>query len=156
LTGIAEGTAQPSPLRREACLASSIVLRSDRPAPKRTDVLWREQITDGFSVRLDDGGLVRIPAGRVRIVESSRRERSAPRAAAVAMLPGDLGVDIPGELAELPFDSAWEQIIRPEQRVAILSPIELREDPDHLPASPRAPANVTRIPVGVPVLKCID
>jgi len=156
LAGIAEGTAQPSPLRREPCLASSIVLRSDRPAPMRTDVLWREQSSDGFIVRLDDGGVVRIPAGRVRIVESRQRERSAPRAAAAAMLPGDLGADIPGELRALPFDSAWEQIIRPEQRVAILSPTELREDPDHLPASPRAPANVARIPVGVPVLKCLD
>jgi hypothetical protein len=155
-TGVAEGTPLPSPLGGEPCLAFSIVLRTDRQAPLLSNVLWREASTDGFTVRLDDGTPVRIPAGRVRIAESTGSARSAPRARAAAMLPAGLGVEIPGELSELPFDSAFEQIIRANQRVAILSRTQLREDPDNLPASPRATANLTQIAVGVPVLRCLD
>ena len=155
-TGVAEGTPLPSPLGGEPCLAFSIVLRTDKVAPLLSDVLWREASTDGFTVRLDDGTPVRIPAGRVRIVESSGSARSAPRARAAAMLPAGLGVEIPGGLSELPFDSAFEQIIRANQRVAILSRTQLREDPANPPASPRAPANLAHIAVGVPVLKGLD
>jgi hypothetical protein len=154
--GIAVGPPHPSPLQGEPCLAFSIVLRSTRPGPNRSDVLWREASTCGFQVRLDSGALVEIPAGRVRIVESSRGARRVSRDRAARRLPCGLGVDIPGELSELPFDLACEEIIRPNQRVAILSRVEPRENRTRLPASPREPPNLTLVAGGVPVLTRVE
>ena len=154
--GVAEGTPVASPLGGEPCLAFSIVLRTERPAALLTDVLWREASTDGFIVRLDDGARLQVPAGRVRIVESSGSERRAPRAKAARMLPAGLGVDVEGELSELPFDLAGEQVIRPNQRITIRSRVELREDPTNIPASLRAPANLALVATGVPVLEVFD
>jgi hypothetical protein len=152
MLGVAEGTPHPSPLHGDSCLAFSILLRSTRSTPIRSEVLWREASTAGFTIRLDDGALVRIPSGRIELVESSRGARRAPRDKAAARLPAGLGIDVEGELSDLPFDLAGEEIIRPSQRVAILSRVELREDPDRLPASPRAPANLAWVAVGIPVL----
>ena len=151
--GIAAGNPRPSPLRGQSCLAFGIVLRSVRPEVPTRTVMWREAATSGFAVILDDGTRVRVPAGRIRLIGSPDDARPVPRERAEARLPGSLGVAVPGELPEFPFDQATEEIIRPGDRVAILSPLEPREDPDEPPASLRAPANLMLIPVGVPIVR---
>lgn len=72
------------------------------------------------------------------------------------MLPAGLGVDVEGELSELPFDRAGEQVNRPKQRIAIQSRVELREHPAQPPASRREPANLALIATGIPILEAFD
>jgi hypothetical protein len=156
LLGMATGTTRPSPLHDEPCLAFSIVLRATGHRTTRSDVMWQDAYTAGFRIQRDDSAMVHIPAGRIRIIESPSAKHRAAREKAAAYLPAGLGVDVDGELSELPFDRASEEIVRPNQRIAILSRVELREDPDHPPASLRAPANLAWVAVGVPVLSNVS
>jgi hypothetical protein len=150
--GVAEGSSRPSPLQGEPCLAYSMVLRSARPRSRANDVLWREATSTGFSLRLDDGGSIRIPAGRVRFAGEASGARRASRAKAAARLPAGLDVDVKGELSELPFDEAFEEIIRPNDRVAVLARIERREERNAPRASLRAPATMTSFAADMPVV----
>jgi hypothetical protein len=154
--GIAEGRPAPSPLGGAPCLAYGMALLTNRPAVASHDVLWREAATVGFSVRLDDSGLVRIPAGRVRFEVDRLRAYYAPRAQAAEHLPAGLGIQIAGEPDFVPFDAALEDILRPGDRVELLGVFELREDVSAERPSPRAPAPTLLVPGGTPVVRRID
>jgi hypothetical protein len=154
--GVAEGRVARSPLGREPCLAYGLALLVNRPAVPRRDVVWREGATIGFSIRLEDGALVRVPAGRVRFEVDRHRAYYAPRAQAANHLPGALGIRITGELDFVPFDEALEDVLRPGDRVELLGAVELREDRTAERPSPRAPAPTVLVPVGTPRLRRID
>jgi hypothetical protein len=154
--GVAEGRPAPSPLGGAPCLAYGMALLTNRPAVASNDVLWREAATVGFTVRLDDSGLVRIPAGRVRFEVNRLRAYYAPRAQAAEHLPAGLGIQIAGEPDFVPFDAALEDILRPGDRVELLGAFELREDTSAQRPSPRAPAPTLLVPDGTPVVRRID
>jgi hypothetical protein len=151
--GVVEGAPLPSPLRRDTCLAFGVVLRSSRPATGSGGLLWQEMATTGMRIRLDDGSLVHVPAGRIRLSPNRARARKAAADEARARLPGPLGVVVPGELPYLPFDEAHEVVIRPGDRVVLLSPTELREDPTAERPSLREPARTVLVATGTPVLR---
>jgi hypothetical protein len=153
--GRAEGRAAPSPLGRLPCLAYALALLTGRPATARRDVLWQESAAVGFSVRLDDGALVRIPPGRVRLEIDRQRAYRPPRVHASEHLPAGLGIQIAGEPDFVPFDEALEEILQPGERVELLGEVELREDPTGEPRPPRAPAPTVLVPVGTPLLRRI-
>jgi hypothetical protein len=154
IIGIAEGKPLRSPLRGEPCLAFDIVLRSKYPGALGSNVLYREAGSDGLSVRLDTGEAVQIPAGRIRLVSSPGRPSAAARDRVLAHLPAGLGIAIEGELSDLPFDEAVEEVIRPGDRLAILSPVAQRELRDGPPESLRAPARLhAAAAIGLPVLR---
>jgi len=154
--GVAEGRPVPSPLGGAPCLAYGMALLTNRPAVASQDVLWREAATVGFTVRLDDSGLVRVPPGRVRFEVNRLRAYYAPRAQAAEHLPGGLGIQIAGEPDFVPFDAALEDVLRPGDRVELLGAFELREDVTAKRTSPRAPAPTLLVPGGTPVVRRID
>lgn len=154
--GIAEGRTVLSPLGREPCVAYGLALVTNRPAVARRDVVWREAATLGFSVRLDDGALVRVPAGRVRFDVDRQRAYYAPRAQAAEYLPAGLGIQIIGEPDFIPFDKALEDVVRPGDRVEIVSRVELHEDRRAERPSPRDPAPTVLVPVGPVLLRRLD
>jgi hypothetical protein len=151
--GRAEGKTGRSPLGREPCLAYGLALLTNRPAIGQRDVLWREAATVGFSVRLDEGGTVRIAPGRIRFEVDRHHAYSAPRSQAAEHLPGALGIRITGELDFIPFDAALEQVVRPGDRVELLGTVELREDTTAPRPFPRAPAQTVLVPVGIPIVR---
>jgi hypothetical protein len=154
--GRVEGKAAMSPIGREPCLAYALALLTNRPAIGRRDVLWREAATVGFSVRLDDGLLVRVPPGRLRFEVDRHHAYYAPRTQAAEHLPGALGIRITGELDFVPFDEALEDVLRPGDRVELLGRVELREDLTAERPFPRAPAPTVLVPTGTPVIRRLD
>jgi hypothetical protein len=154
-SGIAHGDPFQSPLGYEPCLAFEAWLRADNSQAKGADIVWRESGTAGFFVRLDDGETVRIPAGPVRLwCDFPGTPASEP--AARQRLPPALGDDGDAALPCVPPAAAFEQLLRPGDRVTVLGPQEpreLREDDDSAPReSLRAPARRVLVPVGTPVL----
>jgi hypothetical protein len=154
--GVAEGRPVPSPLGGAACLAYGLALLTNRPAVAGHDVLWREGATVGFSVRLDDSALVRVPHGRVRFEVDRQRAYYAPRTHAAEHLPAGLGIQISGEPDFVPFDAALEDVLRPGDRVELVGVFSLREDTTAERPSPRAPAPTVLVPAGIPLLRRID
>jgi hypothetical protein len=153
--GVAEGETFRSPLRREECLAFEISLRVDRPDASKADLVWREAGTAGFSVRLDDGELVRIPAGPIRLSRPPASARVSHQEAR-ARLP--VAVDEQDvALRNVPSDAAFEHLIRPGDRVAVVSVLKRREDSGGAQKNGlRAPARMALYPVGTPVVATLD
>jgi len=152
--GSADGEPFPSPLRRETCLAFEISLRMEAPHSAAADLVWREAATTGLSVRLDDGEIVRIPAGPIRLSrppDSARVSHGAAR----ARLPAELAERDVG-LPYVPSDMAFEHVIRPGDRVAVVGPLEPHEDDSEPSESLRSPARRALFPVGTPVVATLD
>jgi hypothetical protein len=154
--GRVEGRPALSPLGREPCLAYGLALLTNRPAVGQRDVLWREAATVGFNVRLDDGGTVRVPRGRIRFEVDRHHAYYAPRSHAAEHLPGALGIRITGELDFIPFDEALEDVLRPGDRVELLGHVVLREDTTVERPFPRAPAPTVLVPAGTPAFRRLD
>jgi hypothetical protein len=150
--GIVEGEPLPSPLRDQGCVAYGISLRTARAAAGAGDVVWREAASFGFTLRLDDGSAVFVPPGRIHFDVDPKRAARATRERAAARLPADLGVEVGGELASLPFDQAFEEVLRPGDRVAVVGTVELREAPGAERPSLREAIPAVLVPTGTPVL----
>jgi hypothetical protein len=146
----ADGQTVPSPLRGESCLAFEISLRTDQPEGAADDLLWREAVSAGFAVRLDDGELVRVPAGPIRLSRAPAGARVSHEEAR-ARLPAAIA-DRAAELPYVPSDAAFEHLLRPGDRVAVVNALEAREDAPLPKESPRAPARMALHPVGTPVV----
>ena len=110
-------------------------------------------LTATATVRPDHLLTVQVPAGRIRLTSDRARSRRAAPKEARARLPGPLGVIVPGELPYVPFDEALEVVIRPGDRVVLLSATELREDPTAERSSLREPAATVLVATGTPVLR---
>jgi hypothetical protein len=154
--GIAEGIAAPSPLGREPCLAYGLTLLTNRPAFVLQDVMWREAATMGFTVRLEEGAVMRVPPGRVRFEVDRQRAYYAPRDQAAEHLPAGLGIHIIGEPDFVPFDAALEDVLRPGDAVELVGTVELREDTTAEQPSPRTPAPTVLVPSGTPSIRRVD
>jgi hypothetical protein len=150
--GVAEGEPFRSPLRHDLCLAFEISLRSENPDTAGNDLLWREAETAGFIVRLDDGDMLRIPAGPIRLAAAPARAQRASHAAARERLPIELRAETDAGLPCVPSDAAFEQIVRPGERAAVLSRLERREDDATPKSSLREPSRFVLVPVGTPAL----
>jgi len=152
--GIAEGETFRSPLGDEDCLAFEISLRAENARGAGADLVWREARTGGFTVRLDDGETVRIPPGSIRLSRAPDSARTSHAEACKRLLP-ELGNDDVG-LPCVPSTAAFEQIVRPGARVAVVGPLESHEDGDAPRESLRAPSRMILVPVGTPVLALQD
>src|SRR5581483_12168806 len=117
--GVAEGEAFRSPLRDQPCLAFEITLRTERPEQASKDLLWREGRTEGFTVRLDDGETAVVPAGPIRLSRATDSARVSHEAAR-ARLPIELRDEAEIGLPCVPSDAAFEHVIRPGDRVAVV------------------------------------
>ena len=151
-SGVVEGEPSPSPLRGHDCVAYGIALCTACAAAGTGDVVWREAASFGFTLRLDDGSAVFVPPGRVCFEIDPGRAARAPRERAADRLPADLGVEVDGDLASLPFDQAFEDVIRPGDRVTVVGTVKLREAPGAEWTSPREAAFTVLVPSGTPVL----
>jgi hypothetical protein len=149
--GVAQGETFRSPLRDEECLAFEISLRADNPYRGGADLVWREAATRGFSIQLDDGEAVRIPAGSIRLSRAPASAR-ASHVDARKRLPPEVDADSDVGLPCVPSAAAFEQIVRPGDRIAVVGPLEMREDIAASKESPRAPSPTVLVPVGTPVL----
>jgi hypothetical protein len=149
-SGIVVGVGQPSPLRGEPCVAYRVGLHASSAVGRGT-LLWQEAATTGFDVLLDDGEVIRVRPGRVRMAIDRGRARAADKTAAANRLPLDTGVEVAGELPLVPFDEAEEEVIRSGDRVIVLGKLERRQD-STAAASNRAVAPTILVPVGVPAL----
>jgi hypothetical protein len=153
--GVAEGETFRSPLVNQECLAFEISLRADNPSRAGADLVWREAATRGFTVRLDDGESVRIPAGPIRLSRAADSARASHADARKRLLPevvDDSDVGLPC----VPSAAAFEQIVRPGDRVAVIGALETREDSATPKENPRAPSPMVLVPVGTPMLAVQD
>jgi len=151
--GAAEGDPTPSPLRGEACLAFAVILRSSASVDPSADVLWREAIAPrAFDVRLDDGSVVRVPAGPLRFEPDRAHALRASIERARQRLPPALRDD-QRELAFVPFDEALEDVVRPGDRVVLTAAVERVEDRSTPRPSLRSPAQLALVASAPVVLR---
>jgi hypothetical protein len=109
--------------------------------------MLRDARTAGFEVQLDDGRLLHVPAGRLRIV--SRLEKVDVDRSRL----GDVAAELGGrrdaaERALFPFDHARGLTVGPGDRVDVLGEVETSPD-----ATTGYRAAEILKPVGVPVLR---
>jgi hypothetical protein len=111
--------------------------------------MLRDARTSGFSLQLDDGRSLRIPAGRIRVVSPLARVEDAD----IAQLEGMVnGIDRArgGARTVFPFEYARGVTIEEGDRVEVLG--ELAPDPDAQGGGYRQNAGGF-VPVGVPYLR---
>ena len=133
----------PSPLSGRECLGYSMLLRCDDYIGG--DVLLGHGEIASCEVELDDGRVVTVPPGRVRL-ELEDLTEIADRAAVDHYL-ASIESELIGQYPGLPYDHAWEGLLQPGDRVAVFGtvtnlPMSYRESASRLLLS-----NVPRIRV---------
>jgi len=107
------------------CAAWGVEVRADDA--REGDVLLRDGAAAGFTVRLDDGRAVEVPAGRVRVQAEGELPSSARERVGGDALSGQLG-DLAGGEDEyerpIPGASAEAVLVRPGDRVRVHGPLE--------------------------------
>ncbi|MFO0560494.1 MAG: hypothetical protein U0269_20940 [Polyangiales bacterium] len=136
--------------------AQSIELIQTRLAANA--VMLRHASTEGLEIALDDGSIVRVPAGRIRL-EGTRTVIEDPSVAKGVLdeLVGPPLTDDDG-YALVPFDVAQRVTLSVGDRVAVYGPIEFSMDVGSTPSDQyafRAPSRVL-IPVGTPSLARVE
>lgn len=113
--------------------------------------MLRDAATAGFEIELADGRVVRVPAGRLRILGKRGKEEAVERERLDAFLreaaPGDTGED----RRLFPYEHVRALVLSPGDRVELLGDLEPSADPAAAHAY-RASAGVL-IPIGVPVVR---
>lgn len=150
--GVVTGqTTMLSPAKGEGCVAWSLDLRNGRFIG--TDLMLHDAETSGFSVKLDDGTMARIPSGRIRI-EGPRERLDRDDAQGVERFVGTISTrDDPEDegLDPFPYDTVDEIVVRPGDRVRLFGELERVADPE-APGDYRG-ASILLVPSGVPALR---
>jgi hypothetical protein len=140
-----------APASRAGCVAYAIDLRCTRFL--RADLMMHDAETSGFEVRLDDGGIARVPAGRLRIEgRVARRARSAAPELdqhVQALCPR---APEPDDYDPFPYDTVDEILVRPGDRIRLFGALERLADPE-APAAYREGARGILVPRGVPAIR---
>ncbi|EYF06987.1 Hypothetical protein CAP_1246 [Chondromyces apiculatus DSM 436] len=107
----------------------------------------------GFEVRLDDGSVAHVPAGRIRL-EGPMERRSRGSAPAVARYVEELAPrnPEPDDDALFPYDTVQELVLQPGDRVRLFGEFERIVDAGAA-GSYRGGAQAILMPVGVPALR---
>ena len=151
-TGVVIGqTNMLAPATGKQCVAWALDLRNERFLG--TDLMLHDAETSGFEVKLDDGTLLRVPGGRIRLEGPKKRvDRSdAPSLETFVQTispeddPEDEGLDA------FPYDTVDEVVVRPGDRVRVFGALEREVDPD-VPGGYRAP-NAVLVPKDVPAFR---
>ncbi|AKT39080.1 hypothetical protein [Chondromyces crocatus] len=140
-----------APAGRENCAAYAIDLRCKRFL--RSDIMLHAAESAGFEVRLDDGSVAHVPAGRIRLEGPAvRRRRGA--ASAVEQYVEALAPrrSEPDDVEPFPYDFVDEITARPGDRVRLFGAWERMAVPG-TPAGYRAVAPVVLVPQDVPALR---
>jgi hypothetical protein len=150
--GTVVGTpAMLAPASSTACVAWALDLRSKRFLG--TDLMLRDAETGGFDVKLDDGTMARIPAGRIRI-EGPHKRIARTDATNLELFvqtlapnddPEDEGLD------PFPYDVVEEVALKPGDRVRLFGDFQREADPNA--AAGYRQANVIVVPRDVPALR---
>lgn len=113
--------------------------------------MLRDAATAGFEVDLDDGRVLRVPAGRIQVVGPLPRVH-AERTRLEGVL-GQIAPGAPGAPELFPFDRVKGQTIGPGDRIELLGEVQHAADASSS-GGYRAHAGVLS-PVGVPVLRVV-
>jgi hypothetical protein len=158
-----------SPVAGLECVGYAVELRLLSRGEER--VMYRDAVTCGFEIELDDGERARVPPGRVRLlgplrqvvdfdnpgIERYLRGTEARGQAPPPWMSGDTSVPgerIPSLLDPLRYDVVAEATISPGDRVELASPFE-PEVSGHEETGYRDPAPTVLTPRGVPVLRLL-
>lgn len=118
-------TTFPAPLSGRECLGYSMMLRCDEYIGG--DVLLGHAEIASCEVELDDGRIVAVPPGRVRLELEHHDDliEIADRAAIDHFLARIEGTDseLSGHYSGLPYDHAWEGLLQPGDRVAVFGTV---------------------------------
>lgn len=142
-----------APAGGAACAAFSVDLRCERFL--RSDLMLHDGESAGFEVRLDDGSVAQVPAGRVRLEgRAERRSRaSAPKVEDWVSGLGPKVVDPEDfDFDPFPYDRVDEITVRPGDRVRLFGELERIPDPE-APADYRGAAPAILVPRGVPAIR---
>lgn len=148
---ILPGAAVQAPLSRIPCVAFAVTVRV--AGSHGRDILLRDGYSVGFTLELDHGGTVAIPAGRVRIEGDGPWLRHETLAAYVhvcapwlAQHPAFAHVD----------KSARELLLRPGDRVEVIADtVEAAPDPGAASGPYRDAAPTTVVVTGIPVIRLV-
>jgi hypothetical protein len=138
----------PVPIgERSRCLAYAIELAESRLLGR--DVMLRDAVTGGFEIALDDGRIVRVPAGRLRLEgPTTWRKRDEVEGAIGWVRKLDPKWVADEEFSPIPFDEVGEATLGPGDRVAIPNELDAVADPTR--AGGYRDAAMALAPVGVP------
>ncbi|MRG96875.1 hypothetical protein [Polyangium spumosum] len=144
-------TGMLAPATGKPCVAWALDLRNKRFLG--TDLMLHDAETSGFSVKLDDGTILRVPGGRVRLEGPKERLDRADAPPVDGFVQTINQNDDPEDegLEPFPYDTVDEIVVRPGDRVRVFGELERDVDPA-APGGYRA-ANVILVPKGVPALR---
>jgi len=150
VAGVPELTA---PISNETCLGYVAELTSQRLLTRH--VMLREGRTCGFEVMLDDGRVVRVPAGRIHLEAERERFSRADRPSAETWLEGIDRQSFANEpLAPVPFEESAEARLAPGDVVEVAPELDTVADPSR--AAGYRDAAMALAPVGVPRVRVIE
>lgn len=145
-----------APILGERCVAFGLELTARRGF--RTHVMLRDGATCGFRIRLDTGKVVHVPRGRAVLDLSDADACSGNSAAVHAYLRSiDPGYADDEPFAPFPHKSARVDLIRPGDRVELLTRLESVLDPSTPATGGYRDNPPTRmVPRDVPRLRRVD
>jgi hypothetical protein len=150
VTGTLELTA---PITSEPCVAYLAELTNLRVLTRH--LMLREARTSGFEVTLDDGRIVRVPAGRLHLEGERERFSRSDRPSAESWVEAIDKETFTGEpLAPIPFDEAAEARLMPGDVVELAPEVDTVADPTR--ATGYRDAAMVLAPVGVPRVRLIE
>lgn len=113
--------------------------------------MLRDAATAGFEVALDDGRVLRVPAGRIQLV--GRLPRVSAEDERIERALAELVPRAPTETVLFPFDRVRGRTLGPGDRIELLGDVSIAAD-DGGGVGYRSNAGVL-VPVGVPTLRVI-
>jgi hypothetical protein len=143
-----------APASNADCVAWALDLRCKRFL--RADLMLHDAETAGFEVKLDDGTVARIPAGRIRL-EGPAERMGRSDVPAVEKFVESLAPKVTGpdefttELEPIPYDIVDEVLVRPGDRVQIFGELEREVDP--AATAGYREAGAVLVPKGVPAIR---
>ena len=143
----ADARTTPSPASDRPCVAYALTLEADRH--DASSVMLRHSYSTGFSVQLDDGSRLDIPAGRL-LLKGPARALAAGSGAIERHLELDLSAE--DDLPPVPYDRVSEIVLAPGDRVEIHGELE-REPAAAETSSPYREARWIYRPKGVASLQ---
>jgi hypothetical protein len=147
---VLEGRSSQAPASGASCLAWGIELRCARFLGG--DVMLRDGRTEGFELRLDDGGLLHVPKGRVRLVGGFAPQR--PEGERWQRYLGELDPSPSADEAfpPFPYDVVLEARLAGGQRVQIVSALERASADEAQAGGYRVAPKAVLEPSGIPIL----
>lgn len=124
--------------------------------PQGDKLMYRDVVTGGFDVRLEAGGLARVPAGRFHFLGPIHQVIDFDNLEMEDYLREvDRGHEPDSRFDPLRYNVIFEQVIVPGDRVELVSAFEPAVEADAGETSYREPAPSHLAPVGTPVIRLL-